>query len=185
MIEIKKLTELTFEQQKSFGEINYTSQDKFEVKREIAEDEITFKLNLVKTGRFYVNILQNNISKNNEYSKLIEQGNSFGAYENDIIKGFIISDKRRWNNSLWIEQIMVSKEHRNKGIGASLLKRLEDHAVDNKIRMIELETQNTNIPAINFYRKNSYEFSGLNINLYDPAEVGDETAIYMSKIFIY
>ena len=182
MIEIKKLEQLTFEQLKLFGEQSYSSDKKYDVIYNIKNDEISFLLRSVK--------LENNFKKNwavnrkdhEVYAKLISHGNSFGAYENDELAGFIVTDRRSWNNSLWIEMIQVKEDNRNNGTGTLLLKATEELAKQNKIRLVELETQNTNVPAINFYRKNGYEFTGLNLTLYDPAEIKDEIAIYMSKI---
>lgn len=181
MAEIKVLKQFSFEQLQLFGEQSYSSDSKYEISREINNNNISFFLNLVKLKNNFVKNWSDNLNAYASYSKLISQGNSFGAYLKDELAGFVITERRIWNNSLWIEMIQVKEEYRNTGAGTLLLKAIEDHALKNKIRMIELETQNTNVPAINFYRKNGYEFSGLNLTLYDPVEVKDEIAIYMSK----
>ena len=181
MIEIKKLEQFTFEQLQIFDEKSYSSDTKYDVIREIKNDEISFKLKPVKLENDFVKNWDYSLSVYEYYLKLIVEGNSFGAYEEDDLVGFMITDRRRWNNSLWIEMIQIKEQQRNNGTGTLLLNAIEKHAEQNKIRMIELETQNTNVPAINFYRKNGYEFTGLNLNLYDPAEVKDEIAIFMSK----
>ncbi|HMS34751.1 MAG TPA: GNAT family N-acetyltransferase [Ignavibacteria bacterium] len=182
MAEIKKLTKLTFEQLRKLGEQSYSSEFKYNISREYNGDEISFRFKQVKLENPFEKkwIVTDSIYE--DYLHIVHQGNSFGAYEKDDLVGFIISDKRDWNNSLWIEMIQVADEFRNKGTGSKLLAVSEEHAKENKFRMIELETQNTNIPAINFYRKNSYELSGLNLNLYDPEKVKNEIAIFMSKI---
>lgn len=182
MIEIKKLEQFTFEQLYLFGEQSYSSDTKYDVVREIKNDGISFLLKPVKLENAFVKNWDNSLSVYENYLKLIVEGNSFGAYEENDLVGFLITDKRSWNNSLWIEMIQVKEDHRNKGTGTLLLNAAEELAKQNKIRLIELETQNTNVPAINFYRKCEYEISGLNINLYDPSEIKDEIAIYMSKI---
>lgn len=182
MIEIKKLEQFTFEQLHLFGEQSYSSDTIYDVVREIKNDGISFLLKPVKLENAFVKNWDNSLSVYENYLKLIVEGNSFGAYEENDLVGFLITDKRSWNNSLWIEMIQVKEEHRNNGTGTLLLNAIEKHAKQNKIRMIELEAQNTNVPAINFYGKNGYEFTGLNLSLYDPAEVKDEIAIFMSKI---
>ena len=182
MIEIRKLKQFTFEQLLTFGEQSYSSDYKFDVINEFKNDEISFLLKPVKLENTFIKNWAVNRSVYEGYLKLDVQGNSFGAYENDELAGFIITDRRSWNNSLWIEMIQVKEDHRKKGTGTLLLKAIEKLAKQNNIRLIELETQNTNVPAINFYRKCGYEISGLNINLYDPSEIKDEIAIYMSKI---
>ncbi len=185
MIIIKKLNEFTIDHLKSFGEQKYISEHKYDIIREINNNEVTFKFKMVKLEEPFVKVWTVTDSICEDYLNLLRQGNSFGAYEKDDLVGFLISDKRDWNNSLRIEMIQVADEFRNKGTGSKLLAASEEHAKKNKFRMIELEAQNTNIPAINFYRKNGYEISGLNLNLYDPAEVKNETAVFMSKKIEY
>ncbi len=182
MIEIRKLKQFTFEQLLTFGEQSYSSDYKYNVINEFKNDGISFLLKPVKLKNTFIKNWTVNRIVHESYLKFSAQGNSFGAYENGELAGFIITDRRSWNNSMWIEMIQVKEDHRKKGIGTLLLKAIEELSVQNKFRMIELETQNTNVPAINFYRKCGYEISGLNINLYDPSEIKDEIAIYMSKI---
>lgn len=181
MIIIKKLNEFSIEHLKSFSEQKYISEFKYDIIREINKNEVTFKFKMVKLEVPFVKVWTATKSIYEDYLSLLRQGNSFGAFKEDALAGFVLSDKRSWNNSLRIEMIQVADEFRNNGTGSLLLGALEEHARKYNYRMIELETQNTNIPAIKFYSKNGYEISGLNVNLYDPAEVKNETAVFMSK----
>ncbi|HMS64675.1 MAG TPA: GNAT family N-acetyltransferase [Ignavibacteria bacterium] len=182
MIRISKLTMLSMDDLLSMGNPAFEVKATYDVICQINEEEILFSLKYRESKNiFNVKTYSNSNEDKGRYYKLIPEGNSFGAFDNEKLIGFVISEKRQWNNSLWIEMIQIAKSHRGKGIGTQLLNNLEAHAATQKYRIIDIETQNTNVPAINFYRKNGYEITGLNTALYDPKEVDNEIAIYMAK----
>ncbi|HMQ70222.1 MAG TPA: GNAT family N-acetyltransferase [Ignavibacteria bacterium] len=185
MIKIKNLSEITHNELLSFGIIQFTSNSKYKVIREESEDEIEFNLKLTRHPEFLVGAGYNDKNELEKYNRIMKEGNSFGAYEDDKLIGFVIAEKREWNNSLRVEMIRVAKDHKRKGIGTLLLNELEKHTRSVNVRLIDIETQNTNVPAIDFYRKNGYEFAGLNMTLYDPEEVGEDIAVFLSKSIKY
>ncbi len=184
MIEINKLTEFNSKQLLSFGHIGYKSNAVYKLEQNSSDNEIVFVFKYIKLECPYIKTYLTNDTVIATYTRIISEGNSFGAYDKQRLVGVVIAEKREWNNSLWIELILVAERERGKGIGASLLKKLIQNASNKNIRVISLETQNTNVPAINFYRKNGFEISGLNINLYKDLESKDEIAIYMTKTLL-
>ena len=182
MITFSKLTSLSLDEFMSIGNPAIDVKSKYEVTNKIYGDEILFRLKHTELKSEYsLKIYSNSNEDIERYNKLIPEGNSFGAYDENKLIGFVISEKRNWNNSLWIEMIQVAKDYRGKGTGSELLKSLENQAASEKFRIIDIETQNTNVPAINFYRKNGYELTGLNLSLYDPEKVNGEIAIFLAK----
>lgn len=182
LITISKLVSLSTEELFSIGNPAIEVKAKYEIVRQLKDKDITFSLQYkeIKKG-FEVKFYSNSSIESENFNKLIKEGNSFGAYYENKLIGFVISEKRTWNNSLWIEMIQVAKDHRGQGIGSKLLKALEIQAASENFRIIDIETQNTNIPAVNFYRKNGYEVTGLNLALYDPDKVNDDIAIFLAK----
>lgn len=112
-----------------------------------------------------------------ELNTIIEQGNSFGAFVNEELAGWIICEQRTWNNSFYIENILVNEKYRRQGIGIKLIKSAIKEARKLNSRVIELETQNTNYPAIQFYRRMGFNITGLNTRLYENPE---EIALFMT-----
>lgn len=53
-----------------------------------------------------------------------------------------------------------------------------DEAKEANLRIIVCETQNTNVPAIEFYRKVGFEIGGVDLSYYDMIE---EVAIFMKR----
>jgi len=80
--------------------------------------------------------------------------------------GWIELGFQKWNNRMRIWELLVEERFRRKGIGTLLV----DHAVKlskkRKARMLVVETQSCNIPAINFYLKNGFELIGFDSGAY-------------------
>lgn len=115
-----------------------------------------------------------------ELNEVMQQGHSYAAYDNGRLTGFIIAGKRDWNNTLYVAQLTVAASERRKGIGVQLMNTLIGHAKPLKVRLLELETQNTNVPAVSFYRKQGFRLSGVHLKLYDPVWCPGEVAFYMT-----
>ena len=50
---------------------------------------------------------------------------------------------------------------------------VKDFAVKEDYRVITLETQNTNVPAIDFYLKMGFTFSGTDLFFYSNDDIGE------------
>jgi len=59
---------------------------------------------------------------------------------------------------------------------------LADKARVAGFRVLVLETQNTNVPAIRFYRKAGFEVEGIDLSYYSNTDITDgEIAIFMKR----
>ncbi|MGN8067530.1 GNAT family N-acetyltransferase [Mucilaginibacter sp. 22184] len=183
MITIKTLKEFTLADQHSFGFSGYHAHEIYQLSRTQHENEFTIKLTRVKLEQPYIKRWTYTQEDTDHYAELITEKLSLGAFENDRLIGVAIAQKRAWNNSLWVDYIEVADSHRKMGIGTLLLNRMTLTATEQKIRLIELETQSTNTPAIDFYLKNGFEICGVHSFLYDPASVPEqEKAILLGKL---
>ena len=61
--------------------------------------------------------------------------------------------------SIYLEDIIVSREFRNRGIGAHLMKRVMQEAKDENCKRVRWQVLDWNEPAISFYRKCGAEIS--------------------------
>ncbi|MDQ1095273.1 MULTISPECIES: GNAT family N-acetyltransferase [Chryseobacterium] len=108
---------------------------------------------------------------------IISEGHSFGAFYQSELIGWVICRFRADNRSLVIENMLVSEPFRGQNIGRMLIKAANREARSLGCRMVELETQNTNYPAVEFYRKCGFSITGWNSKRYEDAT---ETAVFMS-----
>jgi GNAT superfamily N-acetyltransferase len=81
----------------------------------------------------------------------------FVAVENDIIVGMAIYYIRysTWKGqTMYLEDLLVTESHRQKGIGQLLLNALKEEAKKKNFPFIRWEVLEWNAPAIAFYKKN-------------------------------
>ena len=88
----------------------------------------------------------------------------------DNINGIIVYNL--FYDRIEIEYIIVPEEYRKKGIGSKLLSEIEEQKINN----ITLEVRESNITAINFYKKNGYKIEAIRKNYY-----GNEDGYLMMK----
>lgn len=99
---------------------------------------------------------------------------AFGVKDDDgQMIAYLEFDTEEWNNRLIMTQLLVKEECRGKGVGRLLMDFVKDFAVKEDYRIITLETQNTNIPAIDFYFKMGFTFCGSNIFFYSNDDIGE------------
>ncbi len=61
----------------------------------------------------------------------------------------------------FVEDVVVDIEHRGKGIGAALLRKLEDWAVDRGLKRLQLQADRDNGPVLCFYRRQGWQHTNL------------------------
>lgn len=99
---------------------------------------------------------------------------AFGVKDDDgKIVAYLEFDTVEWNSTLVMTQLLVDESQRGKGIGKMLFDFVKDFARQEDYRIITLETQNTNVPAIDFYLKMGFTFCGTNIFFYSNDDIGE------------
>ena len=98
----------------------------------------------------------------------------FTAEQNGEVVGFILF--YILPPELQVLNVAVKKSARNQEIGSSLLKKALSCA---DISFVTLEVRESNIPAINLYKKFGFQIDGVRKNYYERPK---ENAILMSKI---
>lgn len=83
-----------------------------------------------------------------------------------------------WNGYALVEDIGVSKDWRQKGIGTELLEKAVEWAKQNNHIGLMLETQDVNISACRFYAKNNFIIGGVDSMLYSKYPSANEKAIF-------
>ncbi|MFD2522234.1 GNAT family N-acetyltransferase [Emticicia soli] len=174
---IKPLTRVKNNPTINWGHNGYTTSHIFEIKT--IETESGFSFMMEKVEKSYYKTWHINEDDIADLNAIIYTEYSFGAYENDELIAWAICDYRNWNNTIYIDNFLIAEKYRNKGIGKQLIQAIKNKAKECACRVVELETQNTNVPAIEFYLKQGFKITGINQKLYD-GENAEEVAIFMS-----
>ena len=176
---IKQLNSFTAEDLKSLGKYGYYANEKYIVEKYTVNDELMMRFRKEPLTELFNKdwpVLQSDLEY---YSSSIKKGNCFAAYLNDELVGVLILEIREWNKTLFIDLIHVSDKYQNKGIGKALLAKAKEIAILSNLRIIGLETQNTNVNAIEFYKKNGFTIDGFDLSYYDNYYPNNEVAIFM------
>ncbi|KGR79437.1 GNAT family N-acetyltransferase [Ureibacillus manganicus] len=83
----------------------------------------------------------------------------------------MVIQKMEWNNTLLVHDLYVKPDFKNSGIGTRLIEQAKSRAIELGVRLIALETQTSNFPAIQFYLKNGFEVIGFNTMSYTNDDV--------------
>lgn len=116
------------------------------------------------------------------YQAILEQGLSLGLFVDGELVGVAIAEKREWNKTLWVWEFHIAPEQRGRGYGRTLMDALAETATKADYRVMVCETQNTNVPAIRFYRKVGFEVGGIDLSYYTNQDVeAFEVAVFMKR----
>ena len=117
------------------------------------------------------------------YAALADGAFTLGAYDGDAWVGVAVGERRDWNNTLWLHEFHVAAGHQRRGIGRRLMDALAERARAAGLRAIVLETQNTNVPAIRFYRHVGFTLDGIHVSYYtnDDLRPDRSVALFMTR----
>jgi len=115
------------------------------------------------------------------YRGVLSGGLCFKAVEDDAFVGITIADTQ-WNGIAIVWELHVDAAYRRRGIGRSLLDAVEDAARSKGLRMVSIEVQSTNVPALDFYRACGYEVGAIDAAFYSNDDVAKgEIDVFMRK----
>lgn len=116
------------------------------------------------------------------YTHIVAGGFSFGALDDERLVGLALAEPHKWNKSLWVWEFHISESHRGRGIGRQLMDLLAERARAAGLRTLVCETQNTNVPAITFYRQVGFSLDGIDLSYYTNDDVSSgEVALFMKR----
>jgi len=105
------------------------------------------------------------------FQDFVDEPRVFAAELEDKQVGWIELGFQEWNNRMRIWELLVKEGFRRKEIGTLLV----DYAVRlskrRGARMLVVETQSCNVPAVNFYLKNGFEIVGFDVTAYSNEDI--------------
>ncbi len=96
----------------------------------------------------------------------VEDPRVFAAQIDRLPIGWIELGYQKWNNTMRVWEFLVKEEYRGMGVGTALMDQVVKIAREKEARMLVLETQSCNVPAINFYLKCGFELIGFDTAAY-------------------
>lgn len=159
----------------------YTTSEIYRVSRSESEDQTCFTLSLEALPEpqlFRFPFVEEELDR---YGALVPSDYCFGAFDDAALVGVALAEPQAWNRTLWVWDFHVAASHRGRGIGRRLMAALAERASAAGLRAIICETQNTNVPAIRFYRAVGFTMEGVDISYYtnEDMQPGGTVAVFM------
>ena len=162
----------------------YESDEKFAVEKTEVGEETMFRVYPVRLAQPHGSSFEDdfNDADMERYREYVAQGCSLAAYWGGGMVAVAICQMLRWNFSMQVWEFHVMKEFQHRGIGRVLMEQVFTKAREEGARVVFLETQNTNVPAIRFYRSLGFSLDALDLSFYTNHDVEDgEVAFFMKK----
>lgn len=102
------------------------------------------------------------------WNQLLPQGYSFGAYRGGELVGLAVGEVWPEEQRARVWEFHVHAECRRMGIGRALMERVLERARLDHLGLVMLETQNTNVGAVRFYRQMGFALEAIDIGHYFP-----------------
>lgn len=115
------------------------------------------------------------------YAAFVPGDYCLGAYDGEALVGVALGERQEWNNTVWVWEFHVAPEYQRRGIGRRLMAEVATRARAAGSRALVLETQNTNVKAIRFYRRVGYTLEGIDVSHYtnEDMQPGRTVALFM------
>jgi ribosomal protein S18 acetylase RimI-like enzyme len=161
----------------------YTSNAKYQISKTESDQQFAVALELIPLPQPYRKRYDHvDVETLEHYRQVPAFRFSFGAYVQEQCVGIALAEPRHWNKSLWLWELHVAETHRRRGIGQRLVEALVEKARAVGLRTLVCETQNTNVPAMHFYRKVGFRIEGIDLSYHSNDDFPDgEIAVFMKK----
>lgn len=161
----------------------YTSHARYRVEKSESEASMVIQLTLEELPQPYTRQWERDEQLEKHYASVIaEHSFSLAAYDDGKLVGIAICEPRWWNKALWVWEFHIDAAYKRQGIGRRLMDELAEKASQAGLRVLVCETQNTNMPAIQFYRAAGFEIDAVDLSLYSNTDVEDfEVALFMKR----
>ncbi len=164
-----EISHLSFEELDNFiqeGDFSIKNDFVFMVKKTEEKDFTSFG---IKKMPFKTEITSKEFKKEfkiNQYRDMIKEimqrdKISFKAICNGEICGVIVAENEQWEDTIFIDELVVDKVFRNMGVGSQLLKAVKKAARSKNVSQLMLQVDCRNYSAIYFYIKGGFKIIGV------------------------
>jgi ribosomal protein S18 acetylase RimI-like enzyme len=161
----------------------YETHEIYSVEKTEADQRTLFDIRLVRLAKPYQTDYYSDFTPDevDRYLSLLPQGFSFGAYQQDRLVGFAIGEVISEDRLVRVWEFHVLAEFRRAGIGRALMEQVIAKAQQEHLAMVVLETQNTNVDAIRFYRAMGFSLEAIDLSLYFHLSTDSDTTAFFMK----
>jgi len=140
--------------------IEYTSKEYYDVNMQRTDDGFQISIQKKKFTKPFIHSLEDCEYQDKLYEDWWEDAEAFGIIEDNKLLAAIEICPESWTNRLIITELFVDEKLRGQGYGKKLLDIAKKITVDKDYRTLILETQSSNINAVDFYLHEGFTLIG-------------------------
>mgnify|MGYP002725698582 CR=1 FL=1 len=146
-----------------------TSNSKYSLVRSTDDSGLSYKLKIEQVGGPFNFPANYSCEEGDEsqYRVMLSDPSGWGmiALDEGSVAGFCLCQEQAVTRSFYIEGLFVDRSLRGQGIGKSLISLIIKEARMRKLESVWLKTENTNMPACQFYQNCGFRITGIKENL--------------------
>ena len=140
--------------------VSYTSDYYYDICVEKTADGFEIPIQKKRFDTPFTHVPEDGDYPDRLYEDWWEKAQAFGIVEEGKLLAAIEVCPEEWSNRLLITELFVSEQIRRQGYGKKLIDLAKKIAVQNKYRVLMLETQSSNVNAVDFYLHEGFTLIG-------------------------
>ncbi len=146
--------------------VSYTSGSYYDISVERTGDGFDIPIRKKKFDTPFTHVPEDGEYPDRLYEDWWENAQAYGMTENGRLLGAIEVCPEEWSNRLQITELFVDEKLRGLGYGKKLMNLAKEITVQNGYRVLMLETQSSNVNAVDFYLHEGFALIGFDTCCY-------------------
>ncbi len=151
--------------------VSYTSDAYYDIRIEKTPDGFHIPIRKERFEVPFLHLPENSDYPDRLYEDWWEGARAFGIVEEGKLLAAIEVCPEEWSNRLLITELFVGEVIRGQGYGKKLIDLAKAIAVQNNYRVLMLETQSSNVNAVDFYLHEGFTLIGFDSCCYTNKDV--------------
>ena len=151
--------------------VDYTSQYYYDIRIEKTEDGFRIPIRKKHFETPFTHLSEAGEYPDRLYEDWWEDASAYGIVKDGKLLAAIEVCPEEWSRRLLITELFVAKEIRGQGYGRKLIELAKQITVQNQYRTLMLETQSSNVNAVDFYLHEGFTLIGFDSCCYTNRDI--------------
>ena len=151
--------------------VSYTSKYYYDISVDKTKDGFNIPIQKKKFEKPFTHVPEDGAYPDKLYEDWWEEAEAFGIVENGELLAAIEVNPEEWSNRLLITELFVDQKIRGQGYGRQLIDLAKQITVKRGYRVLMLETQSSNVNAVDFYLHQGFTLIGFDSCCYTNSDL--------------
>lgn len=140
--------------------VSYTSEYYYDISVDKTETGFTIPIQKKKFDKPFTHVPEDGDYPDELYADWWEKAEAYGIVDNEELLAAIEVCPEEWSNRLLITELFVDERIRKQGCGKALIELAKKITIERAYRVLMLETQSSNVNAVDFYLHEGFTLIG-------------------------